>query len=208
MSEFIGQRGVSSVMETYCGIAFDLANPGPEMVCIEDIVTALSREGRYANHTRMPWSVLSHEVLVAMLVARRVDDPIAVAVALHHDDSEAYTGDIHRPLKALLGEVFKQIEANVQAAIHEHFGLPWPVPEHIAAEVKRADNIACRAEARIFMRSRGKAWHWGDVPEIELDELHESTETVRIWRQINADPGAYLQFCSGQQIGALLKEVE
>ena len=52
-----------------------------------------------------------------------------------HDASEAFTGDVAKPLKELIGPTFKDIEDSIEKAIAEHFNLPYPFPE----EVKVAD---------------------------------------------------------------------
>jgi hypothetical protein len=85
---------------TYTGKRFSLADPHPEQVDINDIAHALSLVNRWGGHTRMPYSVAAHSVMVADLVAKIAPD-LALA-ALLHDAPEAYLGDVCRPLKRRL----------------------------------------------------------------------------------------------------------
>ena len=71
-----------------------------------------------------------HSVLVSRLVPERL-----ALTGLLHDASEAFTGDIAKPLKELIGPAFKDIEKSIEKAIAKHFGLEYPFPK----EIKIAD---------------------------------------------------------------------
>ncbi|HCF1831058.1 TPA: phosphohydrolase, partial [Pseudomonas aeruginosa] len=70
-----------------------------------------------------------------------------------HDATEAYIGDMVRPLKELLPD-FRQIEAVIWSAICERFDLD----EQLPAEVKRADLIALATERRDLMPFHQDEW--------------------------------------------------
>jgi hypothetical protein len=74
---------------------------------------------------------------------------------LHHDDAEAFVGDVTQPLKHMLRE-YRAIEASVFAAIVEALGLQELPFDHPA--VKDADVWALAHEARELMPSRGESW--------------------------------------------------
>jgi uncharacterized protein len=115
---------------------FDFKAPELHKFEIDVIAHALSNICRYTGHSRKFYSVAEHSVIVSRLV------PAKYALeGLLHDASEAYTGDVSSPLKALLPG-YRKIEDRVQEAISVYFGLRFPFPE----EVHLADKQAYRAE--------------------------------------------------------------
>ena len=102
---------------TRSGRYFDLLNPDPNEIDIDDIASALSKITRFTGHGRFAYSVAEHSVHCASLVP-----PDYALEALLHDAQEAYLGDVSSPLKALLPE-YRAIEHRVQAHIFRSFGL-------------------------------------------------------------------------------------
>ena len=120
-------------MLTAGGRQFWPLDPRADEVDIDDIATALSHQGRYNGHTRHFFSVAQHSTEMARWFMGRRDTPMA-REALLHDAAEAYVGDVIRPLKRFLRD-FAAIEAGVEAAVRQRFGLAGEMPE----AVKRAD---------------------------------------------------------------------
>lgn len=140
-------------IRTYSGIAFDLDDPRPEMVVIDDIAVALARLPRFLGHTFQPYNVAQHSLLVSNLC------PEFPLEALLHDAHEAYVGDLTRPLKRLLETyapgVWKGLEGRIQAAIEKRFGLL-----HCASvgEIKFADDALLVTEARDLLPRGTEEW--------------------------------------------------
>ncbi|WP_376743895.1 hypothetical protein [Ensifer canadensis] len=95
---------------------FDLLDPWGSAFTISDIAQGLSNICRYSGQCRKFYSVAEH----SLHVCETVED--CKLEALLHDAAEAFLGDITRPLKQLLPQ-YKEIEANVEAAVIERFGL-------------------------------------------------------------------------------------
>ena len=76
-----------------------------------------------------------------------------------HDASEAFVGDVSRPLKALLPE-YKVIEARIERAICERFAIKYPLD----LSIKHVDNRFLVTEQRQLMRNRDE---WSDVLGVE-----------------------------------------
>src|SRR4051794_32940266 len=89
-----GVKGGYGLIITSTGKWFDVFNPNPADVDIEDIVHALSMQCRFTGHTKEFYSVAQHSVLVS-LTCPSVD----ALYGLVHDGSEAYLSDIARPVK-------------------------------------------------------------------------------------------------------------
>ena len=85
-------RGVA--MSLADGSVFFPLDPRPEEIGIENIAHALAMSCRYGGHSLDYYSVAQHSVLVSRLVSR--SDALC---ALLHDATEAFIGDLIRPMK-------------------------------------------------------------------------------------------------------------
>lgn len=133
-------------IQTYSGRRIDLANPDPNDLDLDDIAHALGLICRFTGHVREFYSVAQHCVIVARLVP-----PELALSALLHDATEAYIGDVSRPLKGMLPE-YRAIEARLWAAIADRFGVTE------SPEIKVADNIALLWERRDLLGEPVAPW--------------------------------------------------
>ncbi|MBB4284607.1 YfbR-like 5'-deoxynucleotidase [Roseospira goensis] len=134
------------------GRRLNLLQPSPLDIEIGDIALGLARNTRWNGQTTgdHAWSVAQHSVVVAditrRLIAPRRDSELELA-ALLHDASEYVTHDLITPLKAVVGDVFREVEDRLMVAVHLRFGLPHRLDVARKALVKRADHIAGATEA-------------------------------------------------------------
>tara|TARA_R110001592_G_scaffold65634_2_gene201204 strand:- start:299 stop:853 length:555 start_codon:yes stop_codon:yes gene_type:complete len=133
---------------TATGQQFDLVNPTPEMVRPEDIAHSLSRLCRFNGHTPMHYSVAEH----SMRVAQQVPEAYQLE-ALLHDATEAYVGDMVRPLKQMLPG-YQEIERRIWLAICERFDLEPILPTCI----HHADMVLLATERRDLMPQHSEQW--------------------------------------------------
>lgn len=133
---------------TQSGQQFDLLRPTASMIKPVDIAHALSRLCRFNGHTRAHYSVAQHSLIVASLVP--VEHQL---VALLHDATEAYIGDMTRPLKAVMPE-YQHVERQIWIAVCDRFDIPIDLP----ACVKQADMVALATERRDLMPEHPGAW--------------------------------------------------
>ena len=137
---------------TASGRTFDLLEPRPSMVCIEDVAHHLALVNRYSGATRRPLSVAEHSLLVAEILERDggVRDALLLRAALFHDAHEAYLNDITAPVKALLQHwnvPLQAIERPIVHAVESHFGTAGAAWRH-AIVIKHADLRAYATEVR------------------------------------------------------------
>lgn len=147
----------------------DLEDLKESDIDIYDIAHALSNNIRFNGHSRIPYSVAEHSVMLSLFVPR----PLALA-ALLHDAAEAYIGDIIAPVKAAFPAI-GELEHSIMMKICGKYGV---FPMDLEA-VKPFDIEMGRAEARQIMGdpewAREPRW-----PEIKLPTLTvKSTEDRR-----------------------------
>lgn len=152
---------------THTGRRFDLANPDPRQVSIQDIAHHLAHISRFGGALDCFYSVAQHSVWVSHQV------PASTALeALFHDAAEAYMGDMVSPLKAMLPQ-FKSIEKTVHASICKQLQLRNLYENMVLYDhIKRADKKALVFERMRFQtgyRSRG----------------HNPDESVTMWPDDN-----------------------
>jgi uncharacterized protein len=150
-------------IHTFSGIAFDLLNPQPEMVLIEDIIHSLALINRFNGAAKFPYSVAQHSLYVASLLP----DELKLN-GLLHDAAEAYVGDMVSPLKKIMSE-YKEVEANISRVVADVFGLLYPEP----LEVKKADLSVLSAEREQVLHASYGPWY-KDFPlpaDIHIEEM-------------------------------------
>lgn len=132
-----GEDSVPGCIRTINGVYINLLDPKPEMIHLGDIATALANTCRFGGHLPAPYSVGEHSLHVAAMLNRQFGDPRLSLCGLLHDATEAYLGDVVRPLKRNLPN-YREIETQMAVAIGLRFGLGhhWWNDERIHA----ADN--------------------------------------------------------------------
>lgn len=158
----------NSWIQTYTGLRFFPWAPRPQDVVLEDIAHALSQIPRYGGHLPQPYSVAEH----SMMVARHCPQDLRL-VGLMHDATEAYVGDMVRPLKDGLHS-YQLLEQRVWEAIALRFDLPQSIPP----AVKRVDTCALATEVGQLIPA--PVSYWGQTLNVEL--LPEIIRPMA-WRQ-------------------------
>lgn len=112
--------------------------PKKEDIHIKDIALALSNLCRFNGHCHRFYCVAEHSIHVSNSVP-----PEHALAGLLHDATEAYVGDMIRPIKKYI-PAFEALEEGVWLAIADRFGLAVDLPP----SVKYADDAVLKAEAR------------------------------------------------------------
>ena len=153
---------MSRYIVTYTGKKFDPLEPNIEDIDIIDISHALSFVNRYAGHSKFPYSVALH----SMMVSDMCSSEHALA-GLLHDASEAYLGDICRPMKVTnVFAEYRKVEAHLQALIYKKFDVPYT---YVPTAVKYADNVAFMLEFKNIM------------PKIDISDGTIPRESLPLW---------------------------
>lgn len=147
------------VVECPSGRYVSIENPDPSTITIEDVAHKLAQVNRWGGSARWPYSVAQHAVFVSERLERQGYGRRIQLLGLHHDDPEAFLGDVPRPWKKLLGKTYKTLDGRMHAAIYEALGIKPPTDEERAI-VKKADMFALFVEAHHLMPSQGRSWDY------------------------------------------------
>lgn len=141
-------------IQTFTGRRVDPLAVRPINVAIEDIAHALSMLCRFNGHCKKFYSVAEHSVYVARLCEDAgIDDPSLPLCGLLHDATEAYMGDMTRPIKSLVPD-YRKVEHYNQLTIAHAFGLPGLYNGH----VERIDHAILELECEQLMYTPD-GWH-------------------------------------------------
>lgn len=168
-------------VETFTGAYVDTKHPKPETIRLPDIAHALAATCRYGGHCSRFYSVAEHAVFCSVRAERKGFNRDVQLAALHHDDAEAYLGDIPRPMKSLLGAAYGRLTARMDAAIVEALGLTELQSRFHSVEVKDADNFALVVEAKHLLPSGGINWTGSIQQTWEIDSLPKRIVTPDYW---------------------------
>lgn len=165
---------------TFTGRQFWPVDPDPKDIAIEDIAHALSQVCRFGGHCRHFYSVAQHSVLVSR---HCVNAPLQ---GLMHDATEAYLGDMVKPLKLSMPD-YRVAEERVWEAVCERFDLS----KLILAEVKICDNRALMTERRDLCTPTAHVWSLDEqgvnpYPEqiFPLHPCEAETEFLKRWEEL------------------------
>lgn len=143
--QWMKARTEKNCKATYTGRRVHVFNPDPNTIVIEDISHALAMLCRYGGHTKKYYSVAEHSVILSHIVSARY-----AKLALMHDASEAYLGDLVRPIKNLPEfKAYRDAEERLRKMIANKFGLQPGLPK----EVSDSDNNLLVTEASVMIEN-------------------------------------------------------
>jgi hypothetical protein len=128
-----------SYIITYTGKQFNLLEPETTSIDIIDIAHSLAMQCRWTGHCKHHYSIAQHAYYCSFI------GPTNSALQrLMHDSSEAYLGDMNRPLKHYTeaGDAYRRVEWPIQNLIYTSYGMP----KQEAASVGLADQAMLYAE--------------------------------------------------------------
>jgi 5'-deoxynucleotidase YfbR-like HD superfamily hydrolase len=128
---------------THYGYKFYLFQPNLDGIHINDIAHCLANVCRFGGHVKKFYSVAQHSLEVSRLMPRRY-----ALEGLLHDASEAYYGDMIRPLKNFMPD-FKKLEDNFNIVLCKKYRLD---NSNLANKlVKKSDNTALAGELQTIL---------------------------------------------------------
>lgn len=143
----ISPSKLDGTFRTLTGKKFDINRPGADMIDIQDIAAGLANQGHFNGQSPYFFSIAQHCILVCDEYAiQNQDAPDEMKLlALLHDASEAYTGDMIKPLKIYM-DSFVAVENSIMQAIAHRFKLPI----HRLSEIKPYDLLIQNLEYEGF----------------------------------------------------------
>ncbi|OCP21981.1 MULTISPECIES: hypothetical protein [unclassified Ensifer] len=159
-----GQPVRGRYMHTSNGKKYYPMDPRPSEVHSEVIAHHLANRCRYNGATqhkiyrsKIFYSVAEHSILVSRYIEEVLGKPEYALEGLLHDGSEAYNGDLIRPLKydPLFRAPFQVVEEKNEWAGALRFNLVYPYPK----EVKIADEAVTAAEIeQMIIKDPNEDW--------------------------------------------------
>lgn len=144
--------------ETVSGFRIRLDDLDNNVYALTDIACSLSRICRFGGHVNEFYSVAQPCVLGSW----KAPDHLKLAF-LMHDCTEAYIGDIIRPVKKSIPGL-EEFEDTLHAAILKNYGLPFPMDPLI----HEIDNRMLVTEAK-QLRPDVNLYDWGFSEEDAYD---------------------------------------
>ena len=151
-----------------------ILEPDPAAITLRAIGAGLAKQCRWNGACRSFYSVAQHSVLVAdqLPMTSPVAEPPALLkiFGLFHDAHEIITGDICSPMKQAIRSIggdgtLARIEAGLDRAIRQAFGIWVEPPPEWLAQIKQADRVALATEARDLVQ--GDIWSTDLPPPAE-----------------------------------------
>ncbi len=148
---------------TFTGVKWFVTDPQMRDVRIEDIAHALSMACRFGGHTKNFYSVAEHSVRCAIMMRDELPDNFELQLhTLLHDASEAYIGDVVRPLKHSMPD-YCLLEKRTMKAIRKALRLNRPTEDE-AAFIKYVDDTLLMTERRDLINHQDQSWGpWADA---------------------------------------------
>jgi len=139
-------------MVTSGGRKVSILSPQPDQINLKDAAHALSLQCRYAGNCSRFYSVAEHTCWGAFLLQEEDAPKEIIQSWLLHDVSEAYIGDIIRPVKVYL-PAFQDIEERFMEVIYKKFNTP-----RNEKQVYRVDNIMSAIEKASLFPNNSDVW--------------------------------------------------
>lgn len=178
-------------MQLFSGTKWHPHDPRIEDVKLADMI-ATARICRFGGHSLRPYSVCSHQVYVATMLARDGHDAETQFCGLIHDAHEAYfPGDVPAPMKRRnarnlrLATEVRDVEDKALTVVRSYFGVLAPERfGHHAVDrwqtVRTYDLRALATERHMFMAASFD-WELDVEPFKTLPVLHRMEDSWGVW---------------------------
>jgi len=168
--------GKDTWLETFSGKRVSVLNPQPEEIDLSDVAHALSFQCRYNGHCSQFYSVAKHTVLGAGFMIKQNFPKKSVRAWLLHDATEAYVGDLIRPVKVQL-EQFKNLEEIFAKIINAKYNILQD--EKVLGDVYYVDNVMVSWEKRDLMTNSNRVWDGlPDISKLNLSKIKEEDPKI------------------------------
>lgn len=164
-------------------------DPDPELIFMEDISSGVSNISRYSGQLNVErWYSVAEHLLNCWELSKGLRyDKEQQRNVLMHDATEAYLGDMSKPLKRMM-PVFKWFENKMERAIEIRYGLDFK--KHHDA-IKHIDNALLLAERFAIYGDDGVEWQNQDsIMKVQispryLKPMDIKAEFLEAWRSLN-----------------------
>lgn len=155
----------ASTISTWRGKRVNVLDPKVEDIEISDIAHSLARSCRYNGHVGGFLSVARHSMWVSNRLKAQGENTEMLLWGLLHDASEAYIGDMVKPLKHDDSmKPFRDTEERFERVIAQAFDLVYPMPD----VVKEADTfVTVEVELGVRLRDTHETDYRDDEREFE-----------------------------------------
>jgi len=134
-----------------CGnlLPYNLLDFKSSMVDFDFMVNSLSKINRYNGHNQHKngYTVAQHSVIMAQSALLCYGNIKLAFECLFHDLPEAYTSDMVKPMKNVLGKNYAEIEEKIEKVVFEELG--WELP--FDPRVKEIDKNIAQFEMSIIL---------------------------------------------------------
>lgn len=182
-TEGVPGTATESFLQTFSGHLISVQRPDPAMIDFVDIITALTKQCRFNGHCKRFYSVAEHTVRGVKLAQKLFPENKQLAKSFFlHDFTEAYVGDVIRPIKKHLPE-FKEIEKGFHKSILKAFGMAEK--DFDEANVHLIDNYMAVWEKRDLLPDK---IYWPGMPSIDhlnlplLKEMSVAQLAAEFWK--------------------------
>lgn len=167
-------------MQTITGRAFYPMSPRVEDIDPTDIAHALGMQCRYNGHVKRFYSVAEHCALMSDWALANLGETDQEArrfalAALLHDATEAYIGDMVRPLKLHM-PAFRAIDDELVALVYRRFGLVF---DTVPTEVTVIDARILLDEREVLLTAPPQSWGLGDLQPLGVKVKCWAPETAK-----------------------------
>lgn len=139
---------MTTVIETTSGKLFDLSDPNPDLVYIDDIARSLAKVVRYNGHIDRVYTTGTHCCLLSDWVLEQPwgNNEKALLMLMHHG-VDVYISDIPFAVRHIIPEI-KPLKEAVERCVAARFDLEWPWPQWLLngniRMIKREQGILTR----------------------------------------------------------------
>lgn len=177
-------------MQLFSGTKWHPHDPRIEDVKLADMI-ATARICRFGGHSLRPYSVASHQVYVATMLARDGHDAETQFFGLIHDAHETYfPGDVPAPMKrsgmlgSRLASEIREVESRAQDLVRTYFHAfvhhPYGSVNARWDRVKQYDRRALATERHVLMAASFD-WELDVEPFKTLPVVHRMEESWGVW---------------------------